>query len=73
MPEGEACRLWIDGTPAGRQAAPVPCVQLHGTVPEGAFVLYQDRVWDTLYDWVAHEERHPGTVPAAIVALMRSL
>ena len=73
MPEGQACRLWIEGTPPGRQAPPVPCAQLHGDVPEGAFILYGDRVWDTLYDWVAHERRTPGSVPAAIVELMRSL
>ena len=73
MPEGEACRLWIEGTPPGRQAAPVPCTRLHGDVPEGAFILYGERVWDTLYDWVAYERRTPGSVPPAILELMRSL
>lgn len=73
FPRNDACRVWIVGTPPGRQAAPVPCAGLHGVVPEGAFVLYQDRAWDTLYDWVRHAQRHPGTVPDAIVALMATL
>ena len=42
-------------------------------MPEGAFVLYRDQAWDTLYDWVRHAQRNPGTVPDAIVALMASL
>ena len=73
FPRNDACRIWIDGTPPGRQAAPVPCEQLHGAVPAGAFVLYRDQAWDTLYDWVRHAQRNPGTVPDAIVALMASL
>jgi hypothetical protein len=66
-PDGQ-CRLWIAGTPPGRQADAAPCDQL-GAVPAGAFVLFGGAAYDMDYDWVAESERL--SVPAQIVALKR--
>lgn len=43
-----------------------------GRVPLGAFVLYNGREWDTRHDWEAQERRNRGSVPAAILSVMRS-
>ncbi|MBW3629981.1 MAG: hypothetical protein KY464_11875 [Gemmatimonadetes bacterium] len=70
-PPGE-CRVWYPGTPPGQQPPPAKCDRLVGRVPVGAFVLYNDREWDTSYDWTAHERRQRGSVPAVILELVRS-
>jgi hypothetical protein len=68
-PPGE-CRIWHAGRPPGHQPPPVPCERLYGTVPFGAFVLYDSRAWDSRYDWRRHERRHPDSVPRMIFRLL---
>lgn len=71
-PPGE-CRIWYPGRPPGQQPPPARCERLVGRVPYGAFILYNDREWDTRYDWEGHERRNRGSVPGVILNLMRSL
>jgi hypothetical protein len=71
-PPGE-CRVWHPGRPPGQQPPPTRCDQLAGRVPFGAFILYNDREWDTRYDWRQHERRNRGSVPAVILDLVSSL
>jgi hypothetical protein len=66
-PDGQ-CRVWIEGTPPGRQAAAAACDQL-GPIPAGAFVLFGGAAYDFDHDWVAESQRM--SVPAQIVALKR--
>lgn len=49
-PPAGQCRLWIVGTPPGQQAHPAACDAL-GTIPTGAFVLFNNKAWDMDYDW----------------------
>jgi hypothetical protein len=67
-PPGQ-CRLWFEGRPPGQQPAPQSCASLRGRVPSGAFVLYNDRAWDSRYDWRDHERRNRGSVPQIILRL----
>lgn len=71
-PPGE-CRLWYAGRPPGHQPRPVPCGRLIGSVPHGAFVLYNGRAWDTDYDWRIREARQKGSVPSVILELTLAL
>ena len=71
-PPGE-CRLWYAGRPPGHQPPPVRCERLKGSVPRGAFVLYNGRAWDGDYDWRIREAQAKGSVPAAILELTLSL
>lgn len=71
-PPGE-CRIWHPGRPAGQQPPPAKCDRLVGRVPVGAFILYNGQEWDTRYDWPEHERRNRGSVPRAILDVMRSL
>lgn len=68
-PPGE-CRLWYEGRPPGQQPAPGRCERFIGRVPAGAFILYNDKAWDTRYDWRRHSRRNPGTVPEIIIRLV---
>lgn len=70
-PPGQ-CRLWFEGRPPGRQPRPGRCEQFIGKVPAGAFILYNDRAWDSAYDWSRHSRRNPGTVPDIIIRLVDS-
>lgn len=40
---------------------------LVGRVPLGAFLLYNDKSWDTRYDWRTEESRRPGSVPDVVL------
>lgn len=71
-PPGE-CRIWYLGRPAGHQPPPARCDRLAGRIPLGAFILYNEKGWDTRYDWDRHERHNPGTVPGIILRLMHSL
>ena len=67
-PPGQ-CRLWFEGRAAGRQPRPTKCQSLAGNVPSGAFILYNDKAWDTDYNWARHAQRKRGEVPSVIVRL----
>ena len=71
-PPGE-CRIWYPDRSPGHQPPPAKCDRLVGRVPYGAFVLYNDRAWDTRYDWERHERRSRGSVPGVILRLMDSI
>lgn len=71
-PPGE-CRVWHPGRAPGQQPPPARCDRLVGRVPVGAFILYNGKEWDTSYDWPEHERRNRGSVPRAILDVMRSL
>ena len=71
-PPGQ-CRLWFEGRPAGRQPRPTKCEGLRGNVPSGAFILYNDKAWDTDYDWARHSRRNRGEVPSMIVRLTQRI
>jgi hypothetical protein len=71
-PPGE-CRVWYPGREPGHQPPPAKCDRLVGRVPYGAFVLYNDKEWDTRYDWPEHERRNRGSVPSVVLDPMRSL
>jgi hypothetical protein len=68
-PRSGECRVWYAGRPPGRQPAPVKCSRLKGSVPRGAFILYNSNAWDTDYDWRRHEKQKKGSVPAVILEL----
>jgi hypothetical protein len=61
------------GREPGQQPPPAKCDRLVGRVPVGAFILYNGQGWDTRYDWPEHERRNRGSVPPAILDVMRSL
>ena len=71
-PPGE-CRIWYPDRPAGHQPPPAKCDTLLGRVPFGAFLLYNDKDWDTRYDWRSLERSRPGAVPAAVLRIMDSV
>lgn len=71
-PPGE-CRIWYPGRPPGHQPPPARCGSLVGRVPVGAFLLYNDKAYDTEYDWRRQESRRPGTVPGVVLRIMSSL
>ena len=63
------CRLWFEGRPPGRQPHATKCESLRGNVPSRAFILYNDKAWDTDYDWARYAKRNRGQVPIMIVRL----
>lgn len=67
------CRVWHPGRPPGHQPRPVRCGYLVGRVPYGAFVLYNDRAWDTGYDWREEERYRRGSVPVVILDIVSAL
>jgi hypothetical protein len=67
------CRLWYAGRPPGHQPRPTKCANLIGKIPAGAFILYNDKAWDTSYNWRTHARRHPGTVPVVIIDLTKNV
>jgi hypothetical protein len=71
-PPGQ-CRLWFSGRPPGRQPRPTKCESLRGNVPSGAFILYNDKAWDTDYDWARHSRRNRSEVPSMIVRLTQRI
>lgn len=71
-PPGE-CRIWYVNRPPGQQPPPARCDRLVGRVPLGAFVLYNDKAWDTRYDWRREESRRPGSVPDTVLRIMNAL
>lgn len=70
-PPGE-CRIWYPDRAPGHQPPPAKCDRLVGRVPYGAFILYNDKEWDSRYDWREHERRNRGSVPDMILRLMNS-
>jgi hypothetical protein len=70
--EGE-CRLWYEGRPPGQQPKAASCSSLMGRVPDGAFILYGGRAWDSRYDWATQARRERGSVPDIIVQIARSI
>jgi hypothetical protein len=46
-------------------------------VPDGAFILYAGKAWDSAYDWPGHAEREQvadeDRVPDIIVQIVRSV
>ncbi len=68
-PPGE-CRIWYPDRPPGHQPPPARCDRLVGRIPLGAFILYNDKAWDTRHDWRAEERRNRGSVPGVILQLM---
>lgn len=71
-PPGE-CRIWYMGRPPGQQPPPGRCDSFIGRVPYGAFLLYNDKEWDTQYDWRRESARRPGSVPDIVLRIMNSL
>lgn len=71
-PPGE-CRIWYPSREPGQQPPPGRCDGFLGRVPLGAFVLYNDKSWDTRYDWRREESRRPGSVPDIVLRIMNSL
>jgi hypothetical protein len=71
------CRLWLADTPPGRQPRAVSCSELTENVPDGAFILYAGKAWDSAYDWPGYAEREQvadeDRVPDVIVQIVRSL
>ena len=71
------CRLWLADTPPGRQPRAVSCPELMEKVPDGAFILYAGKAWDSAYDWPGHAEREQvadeDRVPDIIVQIVTSL
>jgi hypothetical protein len=65
--------VWYLGRSPRQQPKVTPCDALLGQVPRGTFVLYNDRAWDTNYDWQGHSRNHPGTVPDIVLKIMASL
>jgi hypothetical protein len=61
------CRVWIPGTPPGHQPKPAPCSTLAGKVPNGAFVLYNNRAYDANHAWAREKKSRPSNVPDVIV------
>lgn len=71
-PPGQ-CRIWHPGRPPGHQPPAGHCDSLVGRVPVGAFLLYNDRAWDTEYDWRRQASSRPGSVPDVVLQIMSSL
>jgi len=67
-PPAGQCRVWIYDRPPGQQARPAACNAL-GTIPTGAFVLFNDQAWDADYDYAA--DPGSGSVPPEILAIRR--
>lgn len=63
------CRVWYQGTPPGHQPKPTRCGALVGRVPAGAFILYNDRAYDSKHDWAREKKDRPNAVPDVIVEL----
>lgn len=72
-PKAGECRLWHSGRPPGQQPKATACRNLIGHVPDGAFILHGDRAYDSKYDWVAQAGRERGSVPQAILDIVRSI
>jgi hypothetical protein len=72
-PKAGECRLWHSGRPPGQQPKATACRNLIGHVPDGAFILHGDRAYDSKYDWVAQASRERGSVPQAIIDIVRSI
>jgi hypothetical protein len=71
-PKAGECRLWYSGKPPGQQPKPQSCSSLRGKVPAGAFILYGGKAFDADYDWAAQARRDRGSVPDAILEVLRS-
>lgn len=71
-PPGE-CRIWYPWREPGQQPPPGRCGGFVGRVPLGAFLLHNDKAWDTEYDWRRAESRRPGSVPDIVLRIMSSL
>lgn len=71
-PPGE-CRIWYPSRPPGHQPPSGRCERFVGHVPFGAFLLYNERAWDTEHDWRREEARHRGSVPVIVLRIMSSL
>lgn len=67
-PPAGLCRLWIVGPPPGQQARPAACDAL-GTIPAGAFILFNGKAWDADYDWSTDPDA--AHVPPEILAIAR--
>lgn len=67
------CRIWYVGVPPGHQPRPANCRTLMRRVPQGAFLLYNDRAWDTDYDWHGYDRRYPGAVPRVVLRIMATI
>jgi hypothetical protein len=70
-PKPGECRLWYSGKPPGQQPKAQSCGSLQGKVPAGAFVLYGGKAWDADYDWAAQSRRERGSVPDAVLDVLR--
>ena len=66
-PRGE-CRVWIVDRPPGQQARAAACNAL-GSIPSGAFILFNGEAWDADYEWSA--DPNARGVPPEILALQR--
>jgi hypothetical protein len=42
-------------------------------VCRAAFVLYNDKDWDTRYDWRSAERRRAGSVPDTVLRIMNAV
>jgi hypothetical protein len=67
-PPAGQCRVWIHDQPPGQQAEPAACNAL-GTIPPGAFVLFNQQAWDADYDYASDPTMR--NVPPEILALRR--
>jgi len=71
-PPGQ-CRIWYVGVPPGHQPRPSDCGSLVRRVPRGAFLLYNEKAWDTEYDWRSYDRSHPHSVPEVVLRIMASV
>jgi hypothetical protein len=67
-PPAGQCRVWIHDQPPGQQRDPAPCNAL-GTIPPGAFVLFDGQAWDADYDYASDPTIR--NLPPEILALRR--
>lgn len=71
-PPGE-CRIWFPAREPGHQPPPARCEALVGRVPLGAFLLYNERAWDTEHDWRGEVRRGGVSVPEIVLRIMDSV
>jgi hypothetical protein len=62
LPPAGECRVWIPGTPPGRQPRPRSCTGIAATAPAGSWILYRPSSERRLVHVRYVDDRRPGTV-----------
>jgi hypothetical protein len=64
LPDPGECRVWIPGTPPGRQPRPRsrPCAGIAAIAPAGSWIIYRPSYDRRLIHVRVVDERRPGTV-----------